>query len=77
LTDQPVDPSTPPPSEPAVSAVPKKRGCLRTLLGAFAVLLAILAAALVSSLTIDLGPALKKRAETAGSDWLDRPMHMG
>ncbi len=77
MTDQPVDPPTPPPSEPAVSAAPQKRGCLRKLLGAFAVLLAILAAALVSSLTIDLGPALKKRAETAGSNWLDRPMHMG
>jgi hypothetical protein len=41
------------------------------------VLAALLAAAIVASLTIDLGPDLKKRAEDAGSKYLDRPMRMG
>ncbi len=36
-----------------------------------------LAVALVSSVTVDLGPLLKGRAERAGSGWLDRPMHIG
>jgi hypothetical protein len=37
----------------------------------------ILATFLVSVVTIDLGPALKGRAERAASGWLDRPMHIG
>ncbi|PYR74588.1 MAG: hypothetical protein DMF86_18105, partial [Acidobacteria bacterium] len=40
-------------------------------------LIAIVAALLVASLTIDLGPALRKRAEVAGSKYLERPMHIG
>jgi hypothetical protein len=36
-----------------------------------------LAVLLVSSVSVDLGPALKARAERAGSNWLDRPMHIG
>src|SRR4051794_36403821 len=40
-------------------------------------LLAVIAALIVASMTIDLGPKLRKRAETAGSNYLDRPMHMG
>ena len=31
----------------------------------------------VWTLTIDLGPAVKARAEKAGSDWLERPMTLG
>ena len=34
----------------------------------------IVAVLLVSTLTIDLGPALRARAETAGSNWLERKM---
>jgi hypothetical protein len=37
----------------------------------------ILAAALVTSVTVDLGPALKGQAETRGSRLLQRPMHIG
>lgn len=37
----------------------------------------LLAAGLVSTLTIDLGPALRAQAEQAGSRWLDRPIHIG
>jgi hypothetical protein len=35
------------------------------------------AAFLVSVVTIDLGPTLKARAETEGSKFIDRPMHIG
>ncbi len=41
---------------------------------AFGVLVAVI---LVSTLTIDLGPALKARAERAGGNWLDRKMTIG
>ena len=37
----------------------------------------IVAVLLVSTLTIDLGPALRARAEKAGSDWLERKMTIG
>jgi hypothetical protein len=36
-----------------------------------------LAVLLVSVVTIDLGPALRVRAERAGSNWLARPLHIG
>src|SRR5438094_553264 len=49
----------------------------RRVLRALGVLIAIVAALLVASLTIDLGPALRKRAEVAGSKYLERPMHIG
>jgi len=35
------------------------------------------AVALVTSITVDLGPALRLRAEVAGSNYLKRPMHIG
>ena len=37
----------------------------------------IVAVVVVSTLTLDLGPALKARAERAGSDWLERTMTIG
>src|SRR6187549_3659744 len=37
----------------------------------------IVAVLLVSTLTIDLGPALRARAEKAGGDWLERKMTIG
>ena len=37
----------------------------------------ILAAAFVTTLTVDLGPALKARAETAATQFMKRPMHIG
>lgn len=45
---------------------------------AIVVVLAVaLAVVLVSVVSIDLGPALKARAERAGGNWLDRTMHIG
>ena len=40
-------------------------------------MLAILAAAIVSTLTVDLGPAVRARAELEGSRYIERPMHIG
>ncbi|MGE3274156.1 MAG: translocation/assembly module TamB domain-containing protein [Vicinamibacterales bacterium] len=37
----------------------------------------VIAVALVTTITVDLGPSLRARAERAGSNWLDRPMHIG
>ena len=37
----------------------------------------IIAVVLVSTVTIDLGPVLRARAEKAGGDWLDRKMTIG
>ena len=44
----------------------------------FAVTIGVIVAVIVvSTLTIDLGPAVKARAEKAGSDWLERTMTIG
>ena len=44
----------------------------------FAVTIGVIVAVLVvSTLTIDLGPALRARAEQAGSDWLERKLTIG
>ncbi|MDP2389825.1 MAG: hypothetical protein Q8N52_05805, partial [Acidobacteriota bacterium] len=37
----------------------------------------VVAVVVVSTLTIDLGPALRARAETAGGNWLERKMTIG
>ena len=42
-----------------------------------AVLATLLAVAIVTTLTIDLGPALRRRAETEGSKRIGRPMRIG
>jgi hypothetical protein len=42
-----------------------------------ATLAVILAVAIVTSVTIDLGPALKGQAETQGSRFIERPMRIG
>ncbi|HXT29719.1 MAG TPA: hypothetical protein VN716_10580, partial [Vicinamibacterales bacterium] len=62
--------------EPAPAAPPPARR-RHPVLRALGVLVGIVVALIVASLTIDLGPALRKRAEDAGSKWLDRPMHIG
>ena len=44
----------------------------------FAVTIGVIVAVIVvSTLTLDLGPALKARAETEGSKWLDRQLTIG
>ena len=41
------------------------------------VVVALLAAAIVASITIDLGPAVRAKAEDAGSKYLERPLRIG
>jgi hypothetical protein len=38
---------------------------------------ALLAAAIVASVTVDLGPAVRRKAEDAGSTYIERPLHIG
>jgi hypothetical protein len=71
-----------PPEQPAADDTPAPVPAPRTrrthpVLRVVAVLIAVLAAIVVATLTIDLGPSLKKRAETAASKYIDRPMHIG
>ena len=43
----------------------------------FMVVVALLAATIVTSVTVDLGPAVRARAEDAGSKYIERPMRIG
>src|SRR5262249_40246902 len=83
--ERPADESEPAPAahpegapaanDAAPAAQPPRRR--RLVVRGLGILVAIVVGLIVASLTIDLGPALKKRAEDAGSKWLDRPMHIG
>jgi translocation-and-assembly-module (TAM) inner membrane subunit TamB-like protein len=79
VTAEPELPPEPPAAEtePASPPAPARRRRAFRFLRVLGVLLAIVVAVMVASLTIDLGPALRTRAEDAGSKWLDRPMHIG
>jgi hypothetical protein len=59
--------------------LPRLRGhrVLRYVGLSFAIAIAMLAAAIVSSLTIDLGPAARGYAEREASTRLERPVHIG
>jgi hypothetical protein len=76
--DAPPDPDTAVPDDAADSPRPSR---LRRLWRAVRVLVAIVTAivvgALVSVFSIDLGPSLRHRAETEGSKFIQRPMHIG
>jgi hypothetical protein len=79
--DPPQDP-VPEGHDPAGSAdATPRRGRVRTALrwiGRFAAVLAIvLAVAIVTTLSVDLGPSLRGRAEQAGSQYLNREMKIG
>ena len=69
---------TPDPApEPASPAPPPARRRRHPILRALGLLVALVAALIISGLVIDLGPAVRKRAEDAGSKYLERPMHIG
>jgi hypothetical protein len=53
------------------------RALYRRLRAVVVVIAVVLAVALVTTITIDLGPSLRTRAEREGSRWIDRPMHIG
>src|SRR6185436_15140406 len=63
--------------EPPAPPPPRRRRLRRFALRALALLAAIFAALVVVGFTVDLGPAVKRQAETAGSKYLDRPLHIG
>jgi hypothetical protein len=56
---------------------PLTRRTRRIVRGIVVTVACALAVAFVTSVTVDLGPTLRKRAETAGSNALKRPMHIG
>ncbi len=53
------------------------RAAYRRVRAILLVLAVIVAVTLATTFTVDLGPALRARAERAGSNWLDRPMTIG
>ncbi|HEX2453474.1 MAG TPA: hypothetical protein VHI99_07220, partial [Vicinamibacterales bacterium] len=74
------DEPQPPPNEPVEPAAPpprRRRWVRRLLARLFAVVVAVVAAILVTVFTIDLGPAVRARAESEGSKFIERPMHIG
>ncbi|MEO7272848.1 MAG: hypothetical protein ABIX28_08135, partial [Vicinamibacterales bacterium] len=91
MVDQPEDPPAPLPEElppggtspdPAVEPAPRRpRGRIRSTLHAIrliiVVVVAIVVALCMTVFTIDLGPSLRKRAETEGTKFIERPMHIG
>jgi hypothetical protein len=67
----------PQPQEPAAEGKPARRSRRRIAVRVGAVLLAVVIGLLVTSLTVDLGPSLRARAEREGSKYLERPMRIG
>src|SRR5687767_12844057 len=70
------DAEVPLPSESPEPARPRRR-VPKVVVRLAAVLLSIVVALLLTALSIDLGPAVRKRAETAGANYLRRPLHIG
>jgi hypothetical protein len=62
-----------------VSVFKRLRGhrILRYVSVCLTIVVALLAAAIVTSITIDLGPVVRARAEDAGSKYIERPLHIG
>ena len=77
--------TTPPqaePEEPAKDAPreekrSRRRRVPRVVVRLGGVLLAVVVALILTGLTVDLGPALRERAEREGSNYLKRPLHIG
>jgi len=62
---------------PAVFDRPGIRKTARYVGIGLTVFVAILAASIVGSITVDLGPAARRAAETQGGKYLERPLHIG
>ncbi len=74
---EPHEPAVPNP-EPEPPSSPRRRPWWRRfVLSTMATVVAIVAGFLVSFLTVDLGPTLRKQAEEQGSKFIQRPMHIG
>jgi translocation-and-assembly-module (TAM) inner membrane subunit TamB-like protein len=68
---------TPPDAATGPTSAPPRKRRSHSILRGLAILTAIVVGLLAATLTIDLGPSLRKLAERRGSEYLDRPMHIG
>ena len=66
-----------PPAEPEPASPTGRPRWRRVSLKVLAGVVAILAGAIVTFFTVDLGPSLRARAERAGSTYIQRPIHIG
>jgi hypothetical protein len=73
---QPDEPAEKAP-EPAERTRARRPRWRRASLAVLALVVAVVAGALVTFFTVDLGPSLRARAERAGSQFIQRPMHIG
>jgi hypothetical protein len=56
---------------------PVVRVSRRVVRAVLLLLVVVVAASLVTAISVDLGPSVKKYAETYGSQYLERPLHIG
>jgi len=77
LKEDRITPEQPAAEAAPVPAAPPRKRRKHPVLRVLGILVALVAALIVASLTVDLGPSLRRRAETAGSNYLKRPMHIG
>ena len=68
----PKAPAAPEPQEPQ-----RRRRAPKVVVRIGAVVLAVVVSLLLTALTVDLGPAVRRRAEQEGSKYLRRPLHLG
>ena len=66
-----------PDPEPAQPPAKRRRRVPRLVVRLGALLLAVIVGLIVGTLSVDLGPKLKERAEREGSKYLQRPMRIG
>jgi hypothetical protein len=79
-TPAPRDPERPAPPPRAVRARRGRRwlrGLVRGVLLFLTLVVAVLAAAIIATLSVDLGPAVKARAERAAGNYLERDFSIG
>src|SRR5262245_50703803 len=76
MPEAPEEPVVAPAEEP-VPPIRRKPLWRRLALGSLGTATAIVAGLLVAFLTGGLGPTLRKRAESEGSKYIQRPMHIG
>src|SRR6185503_7197682 len=76
-TPSQAEPEDPVNGEPREETRSPRRRVPRVVVRLAAVLLAVIVALIVTGLTVDLGPAVRARAEREGSRYLQRPMHIG
>lgn len=69
-------PSVTTPAEPEQPS-PRRPWWRRVALGVLALLVAIAAGSFVTFFTVDLGPSLRAVAEKRGSQYIERPLHIG